>query len=128
MFIRNHGTIMGRCKTTGGITVAGYFVDTTSARHGLCPRHLSVLRTDFDVLQTSVGFARVLVHDFRRRAHHYIQSPPSPDEHLEWLALVQHHGGPTRLLDFTKSFYVASFFAVETAHEDACVGPSMKWT
>jgi len=64
---------------------------------------------------------RVLVHDFRRKAHHYIQSPPSPDEHLEWLALVQHHGGPTRLLDFTTSFYVASFFAVETADEDACV-------
>jgi len=63
----------------------------------------------------------MLIHDFQRKAHHYIQSPPSAEEYLEWLALVQHHGGPTRLLDFTKSFYVASFFAVETASEDACV-------
>jgi len=64
---------------------------------------------------------KMLTHEFRNRAHHYIQSPPEPTELLEWLALVQHYGGPTRLLDFTDSFYVASFFAVEAAFGDSCV-------
>jgi len=32
---------------------------------------------------------------------------------LEWLALIQHYGGPTRLLDFSYSFYLAAFFAME---------------
>ncbi|HEX9990673.1 MAG TPA: FRG domain-containing protein [Chloroflexia bacterium] len=53
-----------------------------------------------------------LLTEFKRRAHHYISNPPPLKEELEWLALLQHHGGPTRILDFTWSFYVAMFFAV----------------
>ncbi len=55
------------------------------------------------------------VREFRRRAHHYEPDVPPSDEHLEWLALMQHYGAPTRLLDFTQSFYVAAFFALEKA-------------
>jgi hypothetical protein len=36
---------------------------------------------------------------------------------LEWLALIQHYGGPTRLLDFTKSVFVAAHFAVGTLNQ-----------
>ncbi len=47
----------------------------------------------------------VLLNNFQRRAHQYIDDPPSLEARLEWLALMQHHGAPTRLLDFSHSFY-----------------------
>ncbi len=37
---------------------------------------------------------------------------------LEILARIQHHGGPTRLLDFSFNPYIASWFATSTAKSD----------
>src|ERR1035441_967682 len=51
--------------------------------------------------------------EFRRHAHHYTTVTPS--DTLEWLALLRHHSAPSRLLDFTKSPYVAAFFATAEA-------------
>jgi len=62
-----------------------------------------------------------ILREFQRRTHHYVESLPPLDNKFEWLALIQHYGGSTRLLDFTKSFYVAAFFAMETAKNDAAV-------
>jgi hypothetical protein len=58
---------------------------------------------------------------FRRKAHLLLPRTPEEGETLEWLALMQHHGAPTRLLDFTWSPYVAAFFALERATEDAAI-------
>lgn len=58
---------------------------------------------------------------FRRKAHLFLEHIPEEDDSFQWLALMQHHGAPTRLLDFTWSPYVSAFFALERATKDAAI-------
>jgi hypothetical protein len=58
---------------------------------------------------------------FKRKAHQFLDKPPDPDDDFQWLALMQHHGAPTRLIDFTWSPYVAAFFALERTLADGVV-------
>lgn len=53
-----------------------------------------------------------MIRDFRRRYSGRHRDLIFADT-LYCLALMQHHGAPTRLLDFTYSFYVACHFALE---------------
>src|SRR5580692_10807815 len=64
--------------------------------------------------------ARIL-RAFKRKAHQFLDKPPDPDDDFQWMALMQHHGAPTRLIDFTWSPYVAAFFALERTLADGVV-------
>lgn len=62
-----------------------------------------------------------LLREFRRGARRYLSDLPNQDDYVSWLSLMQHHGTPTRLVDFTYSFYVASYFALLSAQRECAV-------
>ena len=72
---------------------------------------------------------RYLTNEFRPRAAMRYAHPPDADDYAGWLALMQHYGLPTRLLDWSRSPLVAAYFATEKCHRhssgepagDACI-------
>ncbi|MCS0445089.1 FRG domain-containing protein [Vibrio diabolicus] len=58
---------------------------------------------------------------FKSCAHLHLSHLPRSGDSLSWLALMQHHGAPTRLLDFSFSPYIALYFALESGNEDSAV-------
>lgn len=123
-------------KTVAGILPRWIFRGQTAARWGLettleraaVQRKIAFASDQSDVARlTKQAFVDLteredwILKQFQRRAHLVMNTPPPQQARLDWLAAIQHYGGPTRLLDFTHSFYVATFFAVEQATEDAAV-------
>ncbi|MCQ2506365.1 MAG: FRG domain-containing protein [Lachnospiraceae bacterium] len=60
---------------------------------------------------------RFLANDFYIRAKQIMDNPPAKKDYSGWVALMQHYGLPTRMLDWSKSPLIAVFFAVETYKE-----------
>ena len=83
-----------------GLSDANYPLETTLMRLG----------GDYTQLE------RHLIRNFKKYAH---RSMVEKDSVWHWLSLAQHHGLPTRLLDWTYSPYVALHFAtVNIEHYD----------
>ena len=62
---------------------------------------------------TRAATEAMMIREFSRRLHHYAGYDTTAKDEL--LALMQHHGAPTRLVDFTYSPYIAAYFAFERA-------------
>lgn len=55
---------------------------------------------------------------FKVNSHNFLKSPWDIKNDIEWMAMAQHYGLPTRLLDFTDSHIISLLFAVENAFEE----------
>ncbi|HDM8222151.1 TPA: FRG domain-containing protein [Vibrio campbellii] len=66
-------------------------------------------------------FEKILLDNFKTHAHLYLEHLPQVRDDFSWLSLMQHHGAPTRLLDFTFSPYIALYFALESGNQDAAI-------
>jgi hypothetical protein len=80
----------------------------------------------------SVSWAAVesmVLEEFQSKARmHLDPSDLPPSQHkLSWLALMQHYGVPTRLLDFTFSPFVALYFAVRNRTDPIDSPPVVVW-
>ncbi|MBU0634451.1 MAG: FRG domain-containing protein [Candidatus Omnitrophica bacterium] len=91
---------------------------------------LTDIVTDIVKRKNIPSFEFGLLRKFKREFSLYSKRIAKDDDLIEWFSLMQHYGTPTRLLDWTYSFYVATFFAledIENENESAIWAIETKW-
>jgi len=70
---------------------------------------------------------RLLRHFKRAFVSSAASNAPEEKDTVAWFALMQHHGAPTRLLDWTYSPFVAAYFAMEALLSDRRANKAVVW-
>lgn len=80
-----------------------------------------------NVLKTALNSEYDAIRHFQQKAHLFLKPARILERNItwsnigDWIALMQHYNAPTRFLDWTSSFHVALYFAVEDDKMDGAV-------
>jgi len=105
-------TIAAKFELSGSGSWGYAFRGQPDSTWDLRPSLLRHLPKDVDA-QTALSLEQITLNIFKSSAHLHIPSSvfAKTNDDLSWLCLMQHHGAPTRFLDWTGSIYVAAYFA-----------------
>jgi len=70
-------------------------------------------------LKKASDIEKGLLRKFKRHSAMYLKNIPVFYDYMEWFALMQHYGAPTRLQDWTYSFFDAVYMAVNDMEDNA---------
>lgn len=66
-------------------------------------------------------YEKFVLSKFKQYFHLYSSTNPVDITVVDWISMIQHYGGPTRLLDFSESLFIGAFFAIDLNPGEAVI-------